>query len=186
VRVTRRGGNVRVSLDRTEREIIRMLLIEVMAMLDDSEPGTAADASAPAADDLEQLVGITEEPVEPPADPAVRRLLPDAYADDPAAAGEFRRLMDGDLRAAKVSALQRVVTDLDTGRTLTLTADEVEVWLQALNDVRLVLGVRLDVKEDDDERWARLRPEDPEAALLFAYDQLTWLQQSLVEAVDPG
>jgi hypothetical protein len=185
VRVTRRGGSVRLRLDQVERDLLRLLAAQVLGMLDDGAADPPAEGEAGSGDDLERMVGLTAGPEEAPSDPALHRLLPDAYADDAPAASEFRRLTDGGLRAAKVAALQRLLADLDTAGMLTLAPAEVEQWLQALNDVRLVIGVRLEVTEDDEERWAAVRPEDPEAALLFAYDRLTMLQQGLIEAVDP-
>ena len=56
--------------------------------------------------------------------------------------------------------------------------------LQALTDIRLVLGTRLDVTEDPAEMWARMTPDDPRGALLAVYDWLGWLQESIVRALD--
>jgi len=48
---------------------------------------------------------------------------------------------------------------------------------------RLVLGTRLDVTEDLEDRWAQLGPDDPMAPLLAAYEWLGWLQESVVQAL---
>ena len=48
----------------------------------------------------------------PPEDPVLARLLPDAYRDDPEAAGEFRRYTEQDLRSGKVAAAQTVLATL--------------------------------------------------------------------------
>ena len=126
-------------------------------------------------------------PVAAPDDPVLHRLLPDAYADDDAAA-EFRRLMDGELRALKSTALKQLIAAAEQARTdgrpVSLTAAEAEVWLQALNDVRLVLGTGLDVTEDLEHTWLALAPDDPRKPLLLAYDWLGWLQDSMVTALD--
>ena len=50
------------------------------------------------------------------------------------------QLIDGRWRAA--------ATMRETLRNDTLTANEADAWLRALNDLRLVLGTRLDVTED--------------------------------------
>ena len=44
------------------------------------------------------------------ADPAMARLLPDAYLDDPHAAAEFRRLTAADLAERKAAAIRLIDT----------------------------------------------------------------------------
>ncbi|MGN6301374.1 MAG: DUF2017 family protein, partial [Angustibacter sp.] len=73
-RRTRRG--IRARLDENERGLLAHLLVEVHELL--------ADDAAPDDDPLAQLVGIGTA-VEPPSDPALARLLPDAHRDDPEA-----------------------------------------------------------------------------------------------------
>jgi hypothetical protein len=178
--VDRSGDGVVLALSGDDTMLLRGLATQVMAMLDqpDSHP-----ADGPR-DPLEELVGVSGGAVAAPEDPAVRRLLPDAYGDDETAAAEFRRLMDADLRRAKVSALQRILGDLEQ-RQIRLGPDETEEWLRGLNDVRLVLGVRLDVQEDLDELVASLQPGDQRWPLLYAYDRLTRIQGALLDALDP-
>jgi hypothetical protein len=62
-----------------------------------------------------------------------------------------------------------------------LSADEAEAWLRALNDLRLVLGTRLDVQENS--LLDRIDSDDPDAAGLAVYAYLSWLQEQLVEAL---
>jgi hypothetical protein len=62
-----------------------------------------------------------------------------------------------------------------------LTAEEAQAWLTALNDLRLVLGTRLDVSEDT--FLDRLDAGDPRAPELALYAYLSWLQEQLVEAL---
>ena len=174
--VERSGADVRVSLDADEVAVLANLAGQVVAMLA-PEPGAAADP-------LEELVGMSTAPVAAPDDPAVQRLLPDAYADD-AAAQEFRRLTDTELRGVKVAALQRMLTDIGVGRAdVALDAEAAQAWVQALNDVRLVVGTRLDVQEDMPRR--RLPAGDPRAALFVVYDWLTAVQDRLVEVLMDG
>jgi hypothetical protein len=73
--------------------------------------------------------------------------------------------------------------------TQTIDAEELEEeqltgWMAALNDLRLVLGTRLDVSEDmwDEE----LDPNDPRAPALGLYGYLGWLQEQVVEALASG
>ena len=181
--VRRRAGAVQLSLSGEEASALDALAAQVATMLADGDSG----APSAEADPLEAMVGLTTEPVAAPDDPALRRLLPDAYADE-TMSGEFRRLMDSELRRQKTEALdelRRAVEGAgDDGVKLKLTLDQAETWLRALTDIRLVLGTRLDVTEDLEDRWANLRPDDPMAPLLAAYEWLGWLQESVVLALD--
>ena len=66
-----------------------------------------------------------------------------------------------------------------------LTADQAQAWLKALNDVRLALGIRLDVSEDFEDQWGRLTPEDPQWTAFEVYAWLGAVQESLVQALTP-
>jgi hypothetical protein len=181
--VRRRGGSAQISLSAEEAGVLLALTTQVADMLAE-EAVTQPESTDP----LELLVEMAAAPVNAPEDPALQRLLPDAYGEDPAAAGEFRRLMDGELRRQKTEALEDI-RDALTGSegsslTLRLPPQQVESWLQALNDVRLVVGTRLDVTEDLAETWQQLARDDPRVPLFVAYDWLGWLQESLVSVLD--
>ena len=181
--VRRRAGAVQITLSGEEASTLAALAAQVTTLLADEAPEpTPSDA-----DPLEAMVGLQTEPVAAPDDPAVRRLLPDAYADE-TLSGEFRRLMDGELRQLKTDALDElraaVEGDAGSGVKLRLAPQQAEQWLQALTDIRLVLGSRLDVTEDIEDRWAQLGPDDPLAPLLAAYEWLGWLQESVVLALE--
>jgi Domain of unknown function (DUF2017) len=132
---------------------------------------------------LEAMFALSDSAT-PPDDPVLARLLPDAYPDDPAAAGEFRRYTESGLRSGKVAAARTVLGTLpqDGGR-VRLSADEAQAWLRSLNDIRLALGVRLEVTEDRDDMLKRAGQGGPQAAGLWIYDWLTLLQETLVEAL---
>ena len=134
-------------------------------------------------DPLVALTGIGGATPERPEDPALQRLLPDAY-DDPEGAAEFRRLTDEELRRGKVAMLTQLVADVEAAEgALELTPEQVDVWVQAVNDVRLVLGVRIGIDSDDDDWRRQIAPDDPRLALLAAYDWLTMLQELLLDAL---
>jgi Domain of unknown function (DUF2017) len=144
-------------------------------------PGEAADSGLPM--DFAAILA-TEGPPAPPEDPVLARLLPDAYGDDPEAAGEFRRYTEPGLRSGKVAAAQTVLATLPaTGGRVRLSAGDAQAWLRSLNDVRLALGVVLGITEDYEHEAAGLDPEDPRAAYLHIYDFLTFLQETLVRAL---
>lgn len=116
-----------------------------------------------------------------PSDRALRRLRPTAYEEDSDAEGEYRRLMDGELRAGRSEALHTLA---ETAAHDRLTAEELDAWLRALTDLRLALGTRLDVTE---EVYAReIDPRDPQAYELSVFGYLSWLQEQAVEAVMDG
>ena len=87
-------------------------------------------------------------------DPVLRRLLPDAYLDDPEGSADFRRLSGGAVRSHKVEAIDSVLADLDQLRAqdggVAVAPERAAAWLTALNDARLTLGTLLALGEDDD------------------------------------
>ena len=146
-----------------------------------AEPGEAAGGDLPL--DLAAIIG-TDAPAAPPEDPVLARLLPDAYGDDPEAAGEFRRYTELGLRSGKVAAAQTVLATLPSdGGRVRLSAGDAEAWLRSLNDVRLALGVVLGITEDYEHEFSELDPDDPREAYLHVYDWLTFLQETLVRAL---
>ena len=114
-------------------------------------------------------------------DPSLRRLFPPAYLDDPERDAEYQQLMRADLLERHRAALDVMTETIDAEE---LEEDQLAGWLGALNDLRLVLGTRLDVSEDmwDDE----LDPNDPRAPALGLYGYLGWLQEQVVEALASG
>lgn len=113
-------------------------------------------------------------------DPAIVRLLPDAYPDDPAASAEFRRFTAGGLVDRKLANAQTVMVTLSAGiesGQVRLDPGEAGAWLRSLTDIRLTLASRLGIESDDQA------PSD-DAILQSLYDWLGFLQNSLVEAVD--
>ena len=60
-----------------------------------------------------------------------------------------------------------------------LDPDQVTAWVQAINQIRLVLGTRLDVDEDD----AEFDPDAPDAAARAVYAYLALLLDQFVDAL---
>src|SRR5687767_4383656 len=87
---------------------------------------------------LQELLGELEGLLEEPDDPALRRLFPPAHADRESEE-QYRSLVRDQLVAGRSSALAVVRATLGQE---TLTAEEADGWLRALNDLRLVLGTR--------------------------------------------
>jgi hypothetical protein len=118
---------------------------------------------------LRSLLGST------PDDPSLRRLFPPAYEDDQDERA-YRELAGNELLEGRHEALELLASTAERER---LIAEEADAWLRALNDLRLVLGTRLDVQED----MLASSPETPELAL---YGYLSWLQEQLVAAMSSG
>ncbi|MFD7238075.1 DUF2017 domain-containing protein [Streptomyces syringium] len=188
------GGGAAVALDQVEVSILRSLAVQLLELI-----GPGADQGPEETDPLARL--FAEGPSEPPADPALARLFPDAYgapgseqdAQARAYAAEFRRYTENDLRARKREDALAVVHSLDTltltgdddsDAVLRLSADECRQWLGALNDLRLAIGTRLEIgDEDDSDELFRLPDEDPRKPMVMAYLWLGGLQETLVESL---
>ena len=112
-----------------------------------------------------------------PGDPSLRRLFPPAY-DEAEDEDAYRELMGGELLDGRLAALELVAQTLDHKR---LDAEQADAWLRALNDLRLVLGTRLDVQEHTFAE--QLRQDDPRAPALAVYAYLSWMQEQLIEAL---
>ena len=188
-----RGGGASATFVASQAGIIRSLVSQIAELVGGEpgpgepgldEPGLGEPGPGdPSMDDLARLLGQTG-PATPPDDPVLARLLPDAYADDAEAAGDFRRFTEQELRDGKAAAARTVLATLpEEGGRIRLSDEEGQVWLRALNDVRLALGVRLSITEDFDARAADLDPADPRSAYMWIYDWLTFLQETLVRAL---
>jgi hypothetical protein len=150
---------------------------------DAGQPAPDAGQPVPDVGQLEEMFSLSDSALLPD-DPVLARLLPDAYPDDPAAAGEFRRYTESGLRSGKVAAARTVLDTLpEAGGRVRLSADEAQAWLRSLNDIRLALGVRLEVTEDREAMAEQAGQGGPQAAGLWVYDWLTLLQETLVEAL---
>jgi hypothetical protein len=176
-------GEVRVRLEPVVRGLVRQLIGEVAALL-----GAGPEAS----DDPLDAV-FAADAVERPEDPALLRLLPDGYAtdvEDGDASREFRRLTDGDLRATKRADAERVLATVEASSFDVATAQS---WMRSLNDLRLVLGERLELTLDGDshellEELDRKRSpsaeEEAKLGLLQVYEHFALLVELLVDALD--
>ncbi|MEU1822105.1 DUF2017 domain-containing protein [Streptomyces abikoensis] len=188
----RAGGGAAVALDEVEISILRSLAVQLLELIG---PGEAEGPEA--ADPLARL--FAEGPSEPPSDPALARLFPDAYGtpgaeqdhQERAHAAEFRRYTENDLRDRKRQDALGVVRSLDSltpggegGAVLRLEAEGCRQWLGTLNDLRLTIAARLEITADDDgDALYRLPDSDARKPMVMAYLWLGGLQETLVEAL---
>lgn len=125
-----------------------------------------------------------------PVDPAMERLLPDAHPQDPELSAEFRRLTEHGLREGKAANLAAAISALldPDGDKVHLDLEQAQAMVIALTDVRLLLGERLGLSTDEDadalqDRLDEASADDPQLHLAACYDFLTWLQESLIQAL---
>ena len=136
-------------------------------------------------DPLVELTGLTVGPSDPPRDPALARLLPDFHAADADLSAGMRALHEPDLIAAKDANAVALLDSLPRGGgTVRLDDATAQAWLSALNDVRLALGVRLEITDDDAEpAGVTDDPDGQTAAMYHTYRWLSAVQDSLVSAL---
>jgi Domain of unknown function (DUF2017) len=178
-RFRRRKKTVIVSFVEHEAEILAGMLRNLIELLYDGMPPRATAGIDP----FDQLVA-TDGPTAPPEDAVLRRLLPDAYSDDDQASAEFRRFTERGLRDGKAGDAKLVLTQIEDAESV---ADGIEIepadqlaWLRALNDLRLALGTRLGIEQDDYEVWENLADDDPRRVTYDLYDWLGYLQSALL------
>ncbi len=114
-------------------------------------------------------------------DPAVGRLFPPAYEDDPARQADYEALVRGDLTAQRLRSLEIMEETLRADR---LDEEQLTAWLGAVNDLRLVLGTKLDVEEDMDPDDISDTDEQAPAYALYYY--LGWLEEQIVAELAAG
>lgn len=178
------GLKLRSEMDAHEAEVLRSLVGAVTGLLTDRA------RSAPE-DDLAALTGLQPGNTTPPDDPRLARLLPDFHRSEPGSPdadradlnSALRGLHEPDIIETKVAAGLVILETLPPqGGKIVLTPEQADHWLNALNDVRLALGTALDINADTPDH---LDEDDPRAPSLDVYHWLTWMQDSLLQALMP-
>lgn len=171
-------GTIGLRLVERERSILRALLGDLREIVGE-EPDPPGMTPLEGDDDPGDP-GASEEPEHGVVvtDPVRIRLYPDARPDDPAWSARFRGMIRGDLDDARRANLAVVMETLDAR---SIDDDQAESWLHVLNDLRLVMGTRLEITE---EREAEpLDPEDPDAAARIVYAYTGWLEGQFVDVL---
>jgi len=194
------------SLTQPELSLIHTLAAQVADMLGDL--ARSPSITDPYAAALYEAVGIGGSAALH-SDPAIARLLPDAYADDADASRDFRGLTERSLAARKVANARVVIDSLDvadeTSGELRLAPAQVQSWLRTLADIRLTIAVRLGIETDDDaelkgygldgdgpdgdgadddDQTADDQTDDDKLLMRDVYDWLGWVTESLLEALE--
>jgi len=115
-------------------------------------------------------------------DPVNQRLFPQAYLD-PSDNEAYNELTGGELRNTKKQAARLVSDRLGRrgGFKGTIADGEVDAWLTLLTDLRLAIGTRLGVTEDD--MAEDVAADSPDAQAYAVMHWLGWLQESLLTAL---
>ena len=148
-----RDGSFTVRLSEHEQLLLKSLLAQLRTLLK-----------------LEGGGEITE-------DSGVRRLFPTAYPGRDDLEAEYQGMVHDDLLGQRLAAIDQVE---DTIVLPSVDEEQLGTWMRTFNDLRLVLGTRLDVSEDD---TGPIDPDDPEAPAQAAYEYLGWLLENIVNAL---
>jgi len=136
-----------------------------------------------------QFAELVDDSAVSTGDPAIGRLVPDAYADDAAAAKDFRHLTERDILARRRSDAALVLASLREAADIPddpespvlleeaeirLEPSDVQAWLRTLAAIRLVLAERLGIEGPDDH--------DESDSRFGIYDWLGYRLHGLVTA----
>jgi hypothetical protein len=175
------GPRFRSALAPHEAALVRNLVTSLVGMLDDRESSSPVD-------ELEQITGMRTGNSTPPEDATMSRLLPDFFrpqTEHPAGSatseslnGALRSLHEPEIIDAKRQAAQCLLESCPPeGGRVELSEGQANLWVAAVNDVRLALGTMLHIGPDGPDR---LPPEHPMSGHLDVYHWLTVLQEYLV------
>lgn len=173
------GGGYTVAFERHEATLISDLAWQIAELLSPlaSVPASEPDAHSQIADHNPLAKLDTEGSLRLHGDPAIARLLPDAYGDeaDADSASDFRRYTEQGLVDRKVANALVVINTLapsiddgisdDTAANpaadstdsadgsptwVQLTENHAQSWLRSLTDIRLTLASRIGIETDED------------------------------------
>jgi hypothetical protein len=163
----KRGGVIQATFSALEAQLLVTLAAQLEHLL--------AERATPGDDPLPGLVigGATSAP----DDPALARLLPDAYADAEQSS-EFRQLTERGLATGKVANAQFVAESIENGR---VELDDVgaQRWMRSIGDMRLTLAARIGIDDDD----SVIEDDEETLAMYEVYSWLAGVQDSLVRAL---
>ena len=177
-------GDLSVALSNDELHILINLVEQLLELLGERNFTHHYQSDDPFAQLMAAVVGNLESTIEQPDDPVLRRLLPNAYAD-PESAAEFRKYSENSLRSVKQTQLMYLREQLVFPVDHELPKADIAVsdpaqWLVAINDLRLALAVRLDIKHDSYELYDLMKDDDLQKPLFAVYFWLGGIQESLI------
>jgi len=103
------------------------------------------------------------------------RLYPTAYPDDPDQDAFFQQMVHDQLLMSRLEGIDTVERTL---KSELITSDEADAWMGTINQLRLVIGTRLDVSENE----APIDADDPQRDHRVIYQALSHILEDLTEA----
>ncbi len=104
-----------------------------------------------------------------------KRLYPTAYPDDEKLNSDYQEMVHDQLLMQRLDGIDELQATIDDE---VITMDTADSWMNTINQIRLVLGTKLDVTEDDHE----IDEEDPEARSRLIYQVLSHILEELTRA----
>lgn len=144
--------------------------LELVAEFTDVEAAVLSDF-------MRQAVELMQSASTPDRDRALDRLLPSAYPDDPDAAAAYRRSTEESLLEHKILNAKTVILSAHSAVPVRLSPSQVQSWLRAIADLRLIIAQRLGIEQDDDLGTGDGFVQD-------VYQWLAYLQASMLEAME--
>lgn len=179
----RTGSLIKVKLSDYEAALLESLVEQLAELL-------ATDIGVESSSDPFERWQAEMEEAEPldRTDPAIVRLFPDAYADDPIASSEFRRLTHSKQRSDRQQQAEVVLSalaDCEGGsHPVQVRLLEVDDWLKTLTAVRLSLAARLGIETAEDAAELDALPEeDPRSFVYRVYEWIAYLSENLLALV---
>jgi hypothetical protein len=177
-------GDLSVALSNDELHILINLVEQLLELLGERNFTHHYQSDDPFAQLMAASIGNLESRIEQPEDPVLRRLLPDAYVD-PESAAEFRKYTESSLRLVKQTHLMYLREQLVFPVDHELPKADIAVtdptqWLIAINDLRLALAVRLDIKTDSFAEYEKMKNSVRQKPLFAVYFWLGSIQESLI------
>lgn len=173
-------GGLRLRLDLDEARLLDQLVAQLVGLLE-SHSGTSLDPD-PLFASLE--VGGSDEP---PEDPALARLFPNAFEDEDDASA-FRRVTEQGLINRKLQDALLVSSELSPGlddasepdakTEVLITPETLPAWVRTITALRLAIAARIDLTEEADH--ARLLADDETRSTVLVYDWLAAILDSIL------
>lgn len=101
-----------------------------------------------------------------------RRLYPTAYPDDEELEGDYQEMVHDQLLMQRLDGIDQLQASIDDEE---ISIDLADVWMNTINQLRLVLGTQLDVSEDQVE----IDEDDPLATSHVIYQVLSHVLEEL-------
>ncbi len=153
--VRRKGDGFIIDLGDNETAVVLRLIDELRTLLTDDDPDPAARA-------------------------LTARLFPVAYPDEAEMEAEYQRLMRDELVQSKLSALSQVEAAL--GGNGRVNEGQLLAFMQAVNSIRLVLGVMIGIADDETADEIDGLSTEVETHEQMLYHYLSWLLEHSVAA----